>query len=260
MSLASETEMMRRGSTMVFPQEPTFEGYRRVFNQTVIFTNALTVSVMRTVIGTLITLFMTIITGYALSKKDLPGQKALLVIVMIIILYSGGLIPTFLTVASVGLLESFWSMIIPGMVDAWGVLVFKQFFTNLPREIEESAYIDGANEVTLMTKIVLPMSLPVIAAMSLFIAVGHWNSWFDALIYIRDPAGHPLQLLLRNMFVNASIGYDMGMNIVQDVTMRVSAISIRMVIAVLGTVPILCVYPFLQKYFVKGVYVGAVKE
>jgi putative aldouronate transport system permease protein len=261
LSLVTEQEWIERGSLMLIPRQPTLSGYRKVFHQSKTFLSSFRTSVLRTIVGTTLTLLMTLCTGYVLSRRDLPGKKGLLFLTMITILYSGGLIPTFLVVNSTKIYNTFWSLIIPGLVDSWGVLVFKQFFENLPLSVEESAYIDGAGELTLMTRIVVPMSKPVMAALGLFMAVGHWNSWFDALIYIKDDSLQPLQLILRNMFINANIGYDLNMNEMGtfDVTQRVSNVSLRMVITVIGTVPILLVYPFLQKYFTKGVYVGSIK-
>ena len=158
-------------------------------------------------------------------------------------------------------MDTFWALVIPGLVDSWNVLVFKQFFTNLPEEIEEAAYIDGCGELRMLANIVLPMSLPVVAALSLFTAVAHWNSWFDAMIYIQsNKQWYPLQLLLRNLFVDANLGFSTGGTEVFNLEATSSSpTSIRMAVTVIGTVPILCVYPFLQKYFVKGMYVGAVK-
>jgi len=165
-----------------------------------------------------------------------------------------------MTIKGLGLLDSFWAMIIPGMVDSWSVLVYKQFFSNLPAEVMESASIDGCGEPRLLLQIALPMSKAVMAAMGLFAAVGHWNSWFDALIYLPgNEAMRPLQLLLRNLLINANLGYDMNKLAALEQQSLQTPISTRMVVVMIGTVPILCVYPFLQKYFTAGVYLGAVK-
>lgn len=260
-SLVSEQEWVQRGGSMLIPMHPTLAGYRKVFYQSQTFISSFQVSVLRTVVGTTLSLLMTMCTGYVLSRRSLPGRKALLITTLVTILFSGGLIPTFLVVNSTGIYNTFWSLIIPGLIDSWGVLVFKQFFENLPDAIEESACIDGAGEMTLMTQIAVPMSKPVIAALGLFIAVAHWNSWFDALVFIKDRNLQPIQLILRNMFINSNIGYDLNMNDRGsfDITQRVSDVSLKMVITVIGTVPILMVYPFLQKYFISGVYVGSIK-
>ena len=195
--------------------------------------------------------------GYILSRHRLPGRQTLIVLVLITILFPGGLIPTYLIVSGLGLLNTFPVFFVPLLIDGWGVLVFKQFFGNTPREIEEAAYIDGVGEVRLMLSIMIPMSTAVIAAWSLFIAVAQWNSWFDALIYIRNQYLMPLQLIMVNLF-NQSLGWDMNFQTGEMVN-RVSIMSLRMAITVLGTVPILLVYPFLQKHFVSGVYLGSIK-
>ncbi|GMQ57977.1 carbohydrate ABC transporter permease [Vallitalea sediminicola] len=259
LSFTGEAEWIERGNTMIIPYKPTLQGYQNVLFKGSRFTNAFYISVLRTTIGTVLVMLFTLITGYAASRKDLPGRKIIIIIIMITVLFTGGLIPTFLVVKATGIYDTFFSMILPGLVYPWGVLVFKQFFENLPNQVEESAYIDGASEFALMTRIIIPMSKPVIAALAMFIAVGHWNQWFDALIYLQNEKLEPLQLLLRNMFQNTNIGYNMNSQEIFDTEQRVSSTSIRMVITVIGTVPILAIFPFLQKYFTKGVYTGSVK-
>jgi putative aldouronate transport system permease protein len=199
--------------------------------------------------------------GYVLSRKDIPFKKAMVVMTLITILFNGGLIPTFLTVNATGLYDTLWALIIPGLVDSWAVLVFRQFFLNTPESIEESARIDGAGEITIMWKIVVPMSKAVIAALTLFGAVGHWNAWFDAVVYIQTPDLKPFQLLMRDLLMSAFTVPQMpGMARNDDLMRQVTPNGIRMAVTVVGVLPILCIYPFLQKYFTKGVYMGAVKE
>ncbi len=261
LSFASQQEIYERGPLMVIPYRPTLKAYRQILGYSNSYIKAFGISVLRTVIGTSFTTFFSLSLGYGLSKKDLPGRRIILFMVMVTVLYGAGLIPSFMAIKQTGLLDKFWVYIIPGLVDSWNVLVFKQFFSNLPDEIEEAAYIDGCGETRMLFSIVLPMSLPVLAALSLFTAVGHWNSWFDALVYIQSNKDlYPLQLLLRNLFENANLGFTTGGWEVFDIeAVQSSSTSIRMAVTVLSTIPILCVYPFLQKYFVKGVYVGAVK-
>lgn len=258
LSLTSEQEWIQRGNSMLVPYKPTIAGYIKVFKQSKIYTNALFISAMRTLVGTLLSLVFTMYVGYVLSRRQMPGVKILFFMIMITVLFSGGTIPTYLTVKNLGLTNTFWAMIVPGLVNSWDVLVFRQFFLNLPREVEESASIDGCGEVRMMTSIVAPMSLPVVAAIALFLAVGHWNSWFDALIYIQDEMLKPLQLLIHNMSTTADLTEAQMIDTLSQAA-TVSARSLRMCLTVMGTVPILVVYPFLQKYFVKGMYVGAVK-
>lgn len=260
MSLTTEQEFIARGNLMIWPHDPSLGGYKKVLFNTNTYIKGLGVSVLRVIVGVSFQMVCNIILGYMLSKKDLPGGKILSIAVMITVLYGGGLIPSFITVSGLGLLDSFWAMIIPGLVDSWSVLVFKQFFCGLPNNVLESAEIDGCSETRKLTDIVLPMSKPVMASLGLFSAVGHWNSWFDAVIYLpSNREWYPLQLLLRNMLTSSNIGTDFDTSVlVERVTQTPT--TLRMVVVVVGTLPILCVYPFLQKYFTAGVYTGAVKE
>jgi len=258
MSLVSEQEWIQRDGFIFIPFRPTLMAYERLFSGSV-FTDALMVSAMRASIGTALTLTLTMIGAYVISRKQLPGRKLFLFLVLITVLFNSGLIPTYLVVKDLHLLDTFWALVIPGLIDSWSLLVLKQFFEGIPKEIEESAEVDGANDWTLMTRIILPMSKPALAAIGLFIAVAHWNSWFDAFIYINNPDWMPLQLIMRNMFANANIGSDFNPTSVLNPAQRVSTESLKMAVAVIGTVPILLVYPFLQKHFTKGMYLGAVK-
>ena len=258
LSFTSQQEYMSRGNLMVIPYRPTLEGYKRILFRDDTYLKGLLVSLLRTGIGTAVTLVCTLIMGYLLSKEDLPGRRGMLFAVMVTVLYNGGMIPTFLTVKGLGLLDTFWAMILPGMVDTWSVLVFKQFFSGLPKEVIESAEIDGCGELRMLVQIAVPLSTAVMAALVLFMAVGQWNAWFDALIYLQKNTDlYPLQLLLRNVFANANMGYNSSIQV--DMMKNQTDTSLRMVVTMIGTVPILCVYPFLQKYFTSGVYMGAVK-
>lgn len=258
LSFTSQQEFMLRGNLMVIPYKPTLEGYKRILFRDDTYLKGLFVSLLRTGVGTAVMLVCTLIMGYLLSKEDLPGRRGMLFAVMVTVLYNGGMIPTFLTVKNLGLLDTFWSMILPGMVDTWSVLVFKQFFSGLPKEVIESAEIDGCGELRMLVQIAVPLSTAVMAALGLFMAVGQWNAWFDALIYLqKNTELYPLQLLLRNIFANANLGYNSSIQV--DMMKNQTDTSLRMVVTMIGTVPILCVYPFLQKYFTSGVYMGAVK-
>lgn len=258
LSFTSELEWNQSHGMVIIPTRPSVEAYRSILSGTFVW-NSLKISVMRTVVGTFLTIFFSMCVGYVLSRKDLPFKRVLLFMVLITILFTGGLIPTFLVLTATKIYNTFWAFIVPGLVSSWSVLVFKQFFLNIPDDIEESARIDGASEIRLMWVIVVPLSKAVIAALSLFTAVGHWNAWFDAAVFINNPNLEPLMLMLRNLFVNASIGYTLQGQDIFNTESRMTPISFRMAITVIGTIPILCVYPFLQKHFTKGMYVGAVK-
>jgi putative aldouronate transport system permease protein len=260
-SFVSETEWNASGGKVIIPSEPSLGAYRNLVWQGRTFFRAFVVSVIRTVAGTSLTVYFSMCLGYVLSRKDIPFKKAVLIMTLITILFGGGLIPSFLVVNATGIYNTVWAFIIPGLVDSWAVLIFRQFFLNTPESIEESARIDGAGEIAIMWVIVVPLSKAVIAALTLFAAVGHWNAWFDAAVYIRNEALKPFQLLMRDLFVNADLSAAMmSEGRMFDLQNKVTPQSTRMAVTVIGTIPILCIYPFLQKYFTKGVYMGAVKE
>jgi len=256
-SLVGESEYIRKNGFVFFPDHPTIEPYLQLFEK-MNFVNALGVSVAKTAAGTAILLILTTIAAYALSRKDIPGRKFMVIAVLVTILFNAGLIPNFLVVNVLNLKNTLWALILPVAIDSWNVLVMKQFFENIPREMEESALIDGAGEIQMMVYIMIPMCVPVLAAIGLFAAVAHWNAWFDAMIYISDFRLQPLQLFIRNMFVSGNIAAQMGVTVINP-AQKVSNETMKMALVVAGTLPILCIYPFLQKYFVKGMFLGAVK-
>lgn len=254
-SLMTKSEWIRTNGIFLFPSKPTLLAYKILVNNEYIF-KALFVSVLRAASGAVLHVSVCCILGYALSRPVFFGKKFFLIFFVITMIYGGGLIPTFIVVDTLNLLDNFLVYIIPGIVGAWSILVFKQTFENTPRELEESAQMDGASELVVMAKVVMPVNMPTVVVLLLFSAVGHWNSWFDAFLYINTNKDIiPLQLFLRNAFVEVTSGTDPSL-----VATELAANTFKMAIAVIGTVPILCVYPFFQKHFVKGVYMGAVKE
>ena len=262
MSITSQHELMRRGGFVIIPQRPTFYGYELLWNRSSIVLQAFLVSVTRTLLGTLLCLVVTTVGAYVAARPELPGQKLFIVLILITIIFPGGMIPTFLVVRRLGMLNSIWALVIPMMVNGWALLIIKQFMQNIPGEINDSAFMDGAGEWTVLVRISVPMAAPALAAIGLFTAVGHWNSWFDALIYVDEPLLYPLQLVLRNV-INGVLSLQSGLA-QEDLAaipeaVRLDADSVKMSVIVVTTLPILCVYPFLQKYFTKGMYLGAVK-
>ncbi len=258
LSLVNESEYIQRGGFVLFPQNPTLMAYKRLFKGTV-FLHALEISIIRTILAITLCVTMSVIAGYIVSRKYMPGRKIFIVMIITTILFTGGLIPTYLVVSALKLRDTIWALVIPGLIDSFNVLVLKQFFENVPLEVEESARIDGIGEVALMVRILVPMSLPAIAAISMFVGINTWNSWFDAMIYINDSKLFPLTLLIRNSFVYSDLGSQFNPSSVIDPDNRVSTETLRMALVIFGTLPILSVYPFLQKYFKKGVYLGSVK-
>ena len=262
MSVTSQYELMQRGGFVIIPQRPTFYGYELLWNRSSIVLQAFLVSVTRTLLGTLLCLVVTTVGAYVAARPELPGQKLFIVLILITIIFPGGMIPTFLVVRRLGMLNSIWALVIPMMVNGWALLIIKQFMQNIPGEINDSAFMDGAGEWTVLVRISVPMAAPALAAIGLFTAVGHWNAWFDAFIYLDEASLYPLQLVLRNV-IDGVLSLQSGLA-QEDLAaipdeVRLDADSVKMSIIVVTTLPILCVYPFLQKYFTKGMYLGAVK-
>lgn len=253
-SFAKESEIQTR-PIFLWPNEPTLAAYEEVFDMsnmgpTVI--RSLIVSILVTVIGTLINLFFTTTMAYGLSRSDLKGKKFLLNMVLFTMVVNGGMIPTFLLVKSLGMYDTYAALILPGAISAYNMLIVRNFFIELPRELEEAASIDGCSDIGIFVKIALPLSMPCLATFGLFYAVGHWNNYFGALLYLDDQKKYPFQLVLRNIVMQSQ---DTSSNADQELPSD----TLKMASIVIGTVPILCVYPFLQKHFAAGVMVGAVK-
>lgn len=252
-SVTPESEVLRRG-IVIIPESFTFIAYKEVFLSHGIV-QAYKITLFRTIVGTALNVFFTIIAAYPLSKKYLPGRSSFLLFIVFTMMFGGGLIPTYLLIRSLGLLDSPWVLIVPHLISAFNLVIIKGFFEQLPAEIEESARVDGASELQSLWKIILPLSMPVIATISLFYAVGHWNSYFDAVVYINDSNLMPLQVILRNILLNvASQNADSLAN-----SGTVSTFAVQMAAVVVTTIPILIVYPFMQKHFTKGMLMGSIK-
>lgn len=253
-SFAKESEIQTR-PIFLWPNEPTFAAYEEVFdmsNMGPTVLRSLLVSILVTVIGTIINLFFTTTMAYGLSRSDLKGKKFLLNMVLFTMVVNGGMIPTFLLVKSLGMYDTYSALILPGAISAYNMLIVRNFFIELPRELEEAASIDGCSDIGIFVKIALPLSMPCLATFGLFYAVGHWNNYFGALLYLDDQKKYPFQLVLRNIVMQSE---DTSANADQELPSD----TLKMASIVIGTVPILCVYPFLQKHFAAGVMVGAVK-
>ncbi|BCN29279.1 sugar ABC transporter permease [Anaeromicropila herbilytica] len=248
------------GKTFLFPSGFTLEGYMRVFKEKAIATGYLN-SIIYTVLGTVISTALVVMTAYPLSRKELPGKKAIMIFFIITMYFSGGLIPTYLVVAKTGLLNTVWALILPGGVSVFNVIVARTYFEgSIPQEMYEAADIDGCGNMKTFLKIVLPLSKPIIAVMVIFAMVAFWNDWFTSLIYMSDKNKYPLQLALRQILIqsqasaNAMSGMDGGYAEANRITELIKFASM-----VVGAVPMLIAYPFVQKYFEKGLMVGAVK-
>lgn len=238
------------------PVDFSLDNYRIVFfNNNILLAGWNTV--LYTVTGTAISIILTITTAYPLSRKNFYGKNVYMKLIIFAMLFSGGLIPTFLVVKSLGFYNKIWAIIIPGAISIWNLIVTRTFFVNLPDSLEESATIDGANDIQVLLKIYLPLSMPIIATMTLFYAVGHWNNYFGPLIYLNDKRQYPLQIFLRSILIASSS--EMSQYQMQAEDTAVVSTSIKYTVIMVTTIPILVVYPFLQKYFVKGIMIGAIK-
>ncbi|SFK99255.1 putative aldouronate transport system permease protein [Paenibacillus sp. 1_12] len=255
-SITTSEELTRRG-VVLFPTVFSWEAYRYIFS-TGTLVHSLLFTVYLTILGTLMNLFFTSLMAYPLAKQTLFGRRAFMLMIVFTILFNGGLIPTFLVVKQFYMLDTIWALIIPGLISAFNLIILKNFFQQLPEGLEESAKIDGCSDVGIFFRIVLPLSTPALATFSLFYAVGHWNSYFQALIYMNDSSKWPIQVLLRQIVIMAQGGIGDAANIDPNFVLP-PVQTIKMAVIVVATVPILIVYPFLQKHFAKGVLLGSVK-
>lgn len=213
-------------------------------------------SVFVTLVGTVLNVTLTSFVAYAISRNNLPGQKLITILYVFTMLFGGGLIPTYLVVTNSGLYNTLWALIIPGLVSPFNLILMRNYFHTIPESLEESAKIDGASHFTVLFRILIPLSLPSIATISLFCAVGYWNEYFNALIYLSDRSIAPIQIYLREILLQAS---DADLNNM-DLIMTVAQEAVRGATVFVATVPILMIYPLLQKYYVQGMTVGAVKQ
>lgn len=262
----SDPVAVNTGKMWLWPVNITFDGFRRVFQNPQIWRGYRN-TIFYTVVGTMMSLCVLIPCAYALSRREVKGKKLINFFIVFTMMFSGGMIPTYLLIDRLGMLNTIWVMLIPGIVSAWNILVSRSFFqTSIPVQLLESATVDGASEWTIFLKIVLPLSMPIIAVMALFRGVGLWNEYFSALVYIRNEELYPLQLILRQILVLNQVTADSLQN--NNLTGQASSIAdlvnlaslIRYAVMIVSAVPLLIAYPFVQKFFVKGVLIGSVKE
>lgn len=247
-----------RGGIYWWPRKFSLESYKTVFQDTTII-RAFMVTVLRTVIGTVTSVFFTAMVGYALSKKHIMGNKFYTILGTITMFFGGGLIPYFITLKNLGLYNNFLVYIIPGLFNFYNMIIFRSFFNELPAGLEESARLDGANDLMIFIRIVIPLSAPVIATIALFNGVGHWNDYFTGVMYINDAELQPIQTYLFRIIASASASKTVVAMPAGVTAQQVSSQSVRLATMVVTTFPIMCVYPFLQKYFVKGMLIGSIK-
>ncbi|MGG1552032.1 carbohydrate ABC transporter permease [Paenibacillus ferrarius] len=256
-SFATQKELLQRGF-ILFPTEFSLSAYEFIFSTSTLM-RSMGVTIFITVAGTFINIVMTCLMAYPLARKDLDFRRPIQMAVIFTMLFSGGMIPTFLVIKQLGMMDTYWSLLIPGAISAFNLIIMRNFFQQLPDGLEESAKIDGCSDPGILFRIAIPLSLPAIATFSLFYAVGHWNTFFSAVLYINDAAKWPIQVLLRQIVIMSDGGglgdsTALGADFVQPPEQ-----SVKMAVIVISTLPILLVYPFLQKHFAKGVLLGSVK-
>lgn len=253
----------QKGGIYFFPREFSLENYIEVFKQSTIL-QAFSISLLRTTLGTIVSVFLTAMAAYALKSKTLPGRKSITFFIFFTMLFSGGIIPYYLVLTEIQLTNSIWVYIIPSLYSVWNILIMRTFFLQITDSIEEAARIDGCSEFQIFLRIILPMSKPVIATIGLFNAVGHWNDWFAGSFYVRNPELKPLATLLQEMLTSQQAMADTLLKgsgayaALEKIT--VTGDSLKMATIIIVVAPIIIVYPFIQKYFVKGVNIGSVKE
>lgn len=257
-SISDGAELMKHQGILIKPLGFNFEAYRLVFRNPMImqgYTNTLIIIV----VGVVINILLTAIAAYFVSRKNVMWSKTLMIMIIITMYFNGGLIPNYFNIKELHLYDTLWSLILPGAISTFNLIIMRTAFLAVPDSLEESARLDGANHFTILFRIIFPLTMPTVAVLILYYAVAHWNAWFNAMIYLRTRTKFPLQLILREILIQndatamtATSGVDSGEQLAIAETIRYATI-------IVATVPILCVYPFLQKYFIKGVMVGAVK-
>lgn len=256
-SLSDPTAVAAHRGIMLYPVGFTFEAYENVMKNPNILR-----SYMNTLIyvsaGTTINIFLTALGAYGLSRRDVMFKNTIMFLIVFTMFFSGGIIPSYILVDKLGLMNTYFALLLPNAISAFNLIVMRTAFQGIPYSLDESARIDGANDWTILFRIVMPLSLPVVAVMILFYGVSHWNSWFGAMIYLQDRSLFPMQLILREILIS---------NDTTSMTIDASAAdvarigqTIKYATIIIATVPVLMLYPFLQKYFVKGVMIGAIKE
>jgi len=257
-SISNPADLAQSRGILLRPLGFSLEAYRAVFKNPAIvsgYSNTL----FYVVAGTCINLVMTSLGAYALSRSNVMLKTPILLLIIFTMFFSGGLIPTYLLVGkTLGWIDTVWAMIIPNAINTWNLLILKTAFENVPESLVESARIDGANDFLILLRVVIPLSLPALAVITLFYAVGHWNAYFNALVYLRDRALYPLQLILREILIANSVS-EMTSGVASGDVEPIGE-TIKYATIIVATLPILLLYPFLQRYFIKGVLIGAVKE
>ncbi|WP_438347782.1 carbohydrate ABC transporter permease [Paenibacillus sp. FA6] len=257
-SFTDPSEYIEKSGFVLFPSKWSFDSYEYLMS-TSAFIRAMGVSTFLATVGTVLSLMVTAAFSFGLSRKRLRGRRFMMIMVLFTILFNPGIIPSYLLVRDVGLINSVWALIIPVVTSGWYVILMKSFFDSIPVELEEAAMIDGCNDLRTFFKIILPLSSASLAAFGLFYAVAYWNTFFSAVLYITDFTKVPLQIVLRNMLIDSDTAVGGASAVEMSSDRQMPTQTIKMAAVVISTLPILMVYPFLQKHFAKGVMLGSVK-
>jgi putative aldouronate transport system permease protein len=253
-SLSSNSAIVSQKVT-IYPIDFNLNTYKQIFQDSSMI-HSLFYTIILTVSSTLLSMIFTICAAYPLTKKRLKGRNFFLLLIIVTMYFTGGLIPDYILVKNLHLLDTTWSLILPGLISVYNMIILKTFFTSIPESLEESAALDGCTDIGILFKIVLPLSTPVLATLSLFYAVGRWNGFMDALFYISKPELYPIQLKLYNII---SISQSLDVQQAENLQSNMTPEALKAASVMFATIPILLVYPWLQKYFVSGVMIGAVK-
>ncbi len=253
-SVSEPLKLLTRQGLLWYPAGITWNAYKKVFANSSIYSGYLN-TIFYVVAGTTVNIIATSVAAYVLSRKQLMLRRFFTLMIIFTMYFNGGLIPNYLLIKDLGMVNSRLALILPGAISTFNLMIMITGFREIPQALEESARIDGASDWTILFRIILPLAKPTIMVIMLYYAVGHWNSWFNAMIYIRDSTKMPLQIFLREILTRSQLGSMAGDIEVEDV-----GITIKYATIIVSTLPILCLYPFIQKHFVKGVMIGAVKE
>ncbi len=253
----SDGKAVMKGAVKLIPIGANLKSYELVFKDPYVVRSYLN-TILYTTVGTFINIVFTTLCAYPLSRKDFFGRDIFTGIIVFTMFFSGGMIPNYLVIHNLGLIDTIWAIVLPGAISTYNMIIMRTFFQGIPESLHESAYLDGANDIQVWSKIILPLSIPILATMILFYAVGHWNSFFSALIYLNDKKKYPIQIILRNMVIAGELANQTNeMGSASD--FMVIDTTIKYAVIMVATLPILAVYPFVQKYFVKGVMIGSLK-
>ena len=260
-SSVSDPDAIYQGKVLFLPVKPTLEAYEAVFNYPSIWQGYRN-SLFYTFAGTFINLIVTVLAAFPLARRDLYGRNILTFVFSFTMFFSGGMIPTYIVVMRLNLLNSIWAMLIPGAMSVWNMIIMRTFFqSTIPEELYEATLLDGGNDVQYLLRVVLPLSKAILAVLGLYYAVGHWNSYFNALIYLNNNDLYPLQVFMRRILVLNEVDVDMmGMvNVTELATLRRRSELLKYALIIVSSLPVMLLYPFVQRYFVQGVMIGSIK-